>query len=338
VTTAWSAQYRQRVHSLISAALTDAGFPFRADEEIAFRRQLMEDGSRIWTGLIREMRPRVDLDHFYRRLPDVRVSPLALPRVLGFGYHQGLALCEAIANRRDNEGAEISAVLNLGVVLYDVVCDRLPESREVLEASFGPASLRALMAGDTRGIVAAGDSVIRVLQAVVVRFFERLRLSGGSRAFQHAMADCLESMYLGEMGDVQSGRWLQARRKSVLPTWAMALSACRFTDCSWKRVTALKRSVLAAGRVLWIVDDMVDAEEDLASNASNRSWLLLSRTVSKPSLRSLLESEIPSEEAARLTLNLRRSPDGLQRILAQTCHAWLSALSVELPAGSSRAR
>ncbi|MCY1047594.1 hypothetical protein OV208_40220 [Corallococcus sp. bb12-1] len=328
--------YVSRLRAALSAELRPSGLLLDPGRYTRLRQDLMVDGGRLWHDLTLRTDPHVNLDTLYRGLPAAGVSPLALPRVLGFGYAQGLALSEWLLGTPDAAAATRAAWFNFGIVLFDAVCDHLPAEARQLSDLMGPGGMEQLLCGRRPEFQPAEHVIVRFLQGIVLRYFTELELGSASAAFRQEFATAIQRMHEAETWLTLRATeptslarlWARLRAKSALPMWTMALTCARHDDGAWNRLMAERASVLAAGRALWILDDLIDAHEDRQAGAWSRPWLLLRRESGSDARdwARLLASGIIEAEARQLKRALLRAPAAMREVLQATVHSWLCTL------------
>lgn len=267
-----------------------------------------------------------------------------LARVAGYGHAQTAALAELWGVEDQQAAAEaacLGGLLNLGIALFDRIVDEYPARAAPLHARIDEAALRGLgVAGADRR---SGDPGIDLSVAVFVE------LLAGARALAvtaeegpgAALQRLLLRMRDGELASAGPGRTrgrpplavLRALwRKSVLPLQA-SLALARLARGDGEEPDEERAALVRAGATaLWITDDLVDLERDLASGRFSRPLWLLDRGTAPgevaPGGRSstrgaLVESGILDAESARLAAALRR----LQRAEAHGAARFAATIS-----------
>jgi hypothetical protein len=271
-----------------------------------------------------------------------------LPRILGFGSQQaaGLAKIAGTPARARPEVARLGGLLNLGVALFDHVCDKFPERAELLLARVTPEFLDARLLGRGCAAPSSGDAGVDLLVALIANFFTgALGLGGGARD-SRTFADLIRSMYSGERFATRARReedpptpqvWEELRRKSVLPMETMALLALLpYPNADAARRSTVRVAAALAGEAIWIVDDLADLHEDWDAGCWSRPLWLLARTPgdaladSDDAIHRLLDTGIAAVEARRLAeclRGLRGLPDAPEkaflRPLQAAVHSWI---------------
>jgi hypothetical protein len=270
------------------------------------------------------------------------LHPGSLPRLLGYGWllTDGLAGIAGTPRGDRAAAARLGALFNLGVVLFDRICDRYPERRDTLFTQVEPADLEAWFAGSpSLPKQASGDPAVDVLTTLIAHFAARSLALGATARDRQAFAELIAAMYEAErsvttrVSRTTTGPtdevWQMLRGKSVLPMHAMAALAllpCPHGDETGRAATRLAADL--AGDALWIVDDLADLGEDWATGCWSRPlWLLARRN--GVSARSADEAEsivaasgIHAAEAAELADRLVR----LERVTAPRGSSFLACV------------
>lgn len=214
----------------------------------------------------------------------LRLSDAALARALGHGALQAGALARA-AGASDGalgSASRLGALFNLGVSLFDRLCDGFPERADALWSAITPDSLAAprLLEG---AMAREGDPAVAGLLPLVAALLDGVATLPAGRAGAERFLDLLVTMHAAErlsLAPRHAGRpslsVLRAlRRKSVLPSCALAHLALCAAPASDPGL--LRNQALRAGTALWIVDDLVDLGEDLSAGSWSRLLWLLAR-------------------------------------------------------------
>jgi hypothetical protein len=203
-----------------------------------------------------------------------------LPIVLAFGHELGSVLHAIIGGQPAARYAvaERCAVFNLGVSLFDVVCDACPDLRPRLIEAFD----EHLLAGLASGTLGAGDLArtadaepsveLRVLLKVIAAFFDLARPTAADLT---PLEDLLRRAYRAELAASQPDAATRpdaletARSKSMLP-FAVIAEVVRGGECLDDDAGALLcRLADDVSRVFWLTDDLVDAVPDFRSSTLN---------------------------------------------------------------------
>ena len=252
------------------------------------------------------------------------VADSLLPRVLGFGWHQtdGLAALAATPFPVRAKVARLGALFNLGIVLFDLLCDRFPQRARSLFEYVTPAALTARLAGIADVVPASGDVAIDELHKLIANFFQQSHALGGSDAEVRAFASLMRAMYIGEhasttarrkSGEATIDTWRNLRRKSALPMRTLALLVLRaHAEADRDRRASTLAAARVAGDAIWIVDDLADLEDDWQAGCWSRPLWLLDRTgggtMHDPAeaFHAVIECGIAAAEACRLADRLQR--------------------------------
>jgi hypothetical protein len=259
-----------------------------------------------------------------------------LPMLIGFGYELGAGLhawlgCQA---RTRNIATELGAAFNLGIVLFDLVCDELPDGAGFLATVFDAARLRELFTDRDAGRqllaspVLARSPELRILFKIVVRFFDTLRAHAPSSSSPE-LSKAMELAFHAQLSTLRPGACSLAEieQKSALPfvIIARAVRACCApegpTDV-WGRADEL---VGTMGRVFWLIDDLADLCVDLSTGAVNgvamraatgNDWSVASVA------RRLLSSSLLAEVAREFRRELQRLVDNVASRQVRTNLNW----------------
>jgi hypothetical protein len=262
------------------------------------------------------------------------LAEAVLPRIFGLGWQQahGLAAIAGVRKREQSDVALLGGMLNLGVALFDHVCDRLPQQAGLLLERVTPEFLDAQLAGRGAATPPSGDPGVDVLLALIADFFAGARRLRGSGADVREFTEMIGAMYDAERFTILNGRhasaptpevWEELRRKSALPMQAtamLALLAVEDTDAG--RRDSVRLAATLAGESIWIVDDLADVVEDWDADCWSRAlWLLANAHGEAPrdgadAVRLLVRTGVAALEAQRLAERLgelRRVPGAPER-------------------------
>lgn len=270
------------------------------------------------------------------------LADLALPRIFGLGSQQaaGLATIAGTPAKARPEVARLGGLLNLGVALFDHVCDESPERAELLLARATPEYLDAQLLGRGRAAAPSGDAGADLLVALIANFFTGALRLGGTASDRQAFANLIRGMYSGERFATHARRerdpptpqaWEELRGKSVLPMETMALLALLpHPRAGAARHGTVRTAAALAGEAIWIIDDLADVHEDWDAGCWSRPLWLLARDADKTptdgddAIRLLLETGIAAAEAHRLAqrlLDLRSLPGAPERAFLRPLQA-----------------
>jgi hypothetical protein len=279
-----------------------------------------------------------------------------LPRVLGFGWQQTDALAALAQTPRAQRGevANLGALLNLGITLFDLVLDRHPERAAVLLDRVTPEFLEKMLSdpgdGSSASAQGSGDAGIDLLVCLIEEFFLRSARLGGERREQLLLAKLIRDMYRAERFVSATRRdkllpdrevWRELRCKSAMPMETMAQLALLpppYGDAT-SRVAA-QRCARLAGLTLWIADALADVREDWNAGCWSRPLWLLARRFKRgaadaeSSLRHVATSGIAADEVERLRINLTRLRElssseqefSFLRCVQATLHSWIESM------------
>ncbi len=239
----------------------------------------------------------------------------------------------------------MGGLLNLGVALFDHVCDEYPKRGELLLTRMTYEALEAQLVGRGRSAVASGDAGVDLLLALIADFFTGARGLDGAARDRRAFGRMIRSMYSGEWFVTRARReqdpptprlWWELRRKSVLPMETMALLALlAHPNASKQKRSAVRVAAALAGEAIWIADDLADVHEDWLAGCWSRPLWLLAQTPGetpadgKHAISRLLDTGIAAAEARRLAerlSSLRALPGASERVflrpLQAAVHSW----------------
>lgn len=266
-----------------------------------------------------------------------------LERALGMGHAQASALARLVGLDEDDDTTaamvRLGALFNLGISLFDLLHDRFPGRAATLSRQLDPTALAAVMQSG-RAFTPTGDGAVDLLLGLIAAFFQGAASLPGRGEPRHQLARLIMAMHGGELASTR-GRFeasppsravlRQLRRKSALPLWTVAVLAQLArpeAPPSGPAPTRLRALVGCAADALWLVDDLVDLEEDHAAGVWSRPWWILGRRLGHPPPRDLAaalscldDDGIVEAEAGRLADRLRRLRDARERGAAAL---WLS--------------
>lgn len=275
----------------------------------------------------------------------------ALPRIFGLGAQQaaGLATIAATPARARPRVARLGGLFNLGVALFDHVCDEFPGRAELLLAAVTPAALDAQLAQRIPAPPASGDAGVDLLVALIAEFFTGARELGGAVRDRRTFGRLIGSMYNGERFATGARRerdpptpgvWRELRRKSVLPMETVAMLALlAHPNAGAEQRSRVRVAAALAGEAIWIVDDLADVREDWHAGCWSRPlWLLAHTPEATPAsdedaIGRLLDTGIAAAEARRLAARLsglRALPGAPERAflrpLLAAVHSWIDLI------------
>ena len=277
----------------------------------------------------------------------------ALPRLLGFGLGQtdGLAALAVTPVSMRPEVGLLGALFNLGIVLFDYICDHFPDRAKLLFSQVTPEFMEAQLTGSGGRFSPSGDASIDFLLKLIVDIFSRSRaLTSDSLEDRRTIMQLIGSMYEGQRFSIESRRdrvpptmrvLRELRRKSALPMAFMAqiaLIPCLYEDHD-TRDDVVRRAARLAGDAMWIADDLADIAEDWDAGCWSRPLWIFSRSGgpvpenADQALYGIIETGIAQAEAHRLAkrlMSLREltgaHSEGFARSIRATIHAWLEIL------------
>lgn len=340
---------RPSVRGPVRHALAEAGVWLEEDALTAAREAALARGAAELPGAL----PDGGGARLLAAAPTLALGSAVLPRVYGFGCQQAeaLALLVGAPAARQAEVIRLGALFNLGIALFDCLCDRFPARAQVLLAQVTPAWLRQQGEG-AGGVALTGDEGVDALLALIAAFFAGSRRLSGPGAGWAELVGLVLALYQAERAVTRLSRSESAatfsvfrmlHRKSAQPLWVMALLGIlsRGGAAAAERA-ALRRSVAQAGSALWIVDDLADLREDWNAGCWSRPLWLLARAGGPPpadadeAIGRLHQQGTLTTEARRLArcLTALRSAavsdprgEALFQVLRVTVNAWVAAIA-----------
>ena len=335
------------LRSLVTRELDEAGVLLPEQKHVRMRREAFAAGKRLLPHAL----PGDSASLFRAAAQSLDLAEPVIARLLGFGWQQadGLAALAATPKSERSEVGRLGALFNLGIALFDNICDRFPARSAPMLARITPEFLDAHMAGGRRPPPLTGDPPIDLLVTLIVEFLFCCRALGGSRRDQRNLRKLIRTMYGAERYSIAARRegglptlhvWRQLRRKSALPMATMAqLALLPHQHADDTQRHTMRLSARLAGDAIWIIDDLADVREDWNADCWSRPlWLLANRATKAPTdadeaLRRITSSGIAVAEARRLADRLLRlceiaeadGPAFVQSVQA-TVHSWIDLL------------
>lgn len=335
---------------VVRRILSDAGVLLTERKYEALARESMRAGKRLL--------PRIlsSVDVGGPRPGRAAAAALGLPepvlaRVLGYGWQQSSGLSALARTPRAARAgvAELGAVFNLGITLFDYLCDHSPDRARALMARVSPESIEAGLGGQRFAVAPGEDLAVDLLVRLIVRFFEGSIALGGHVQDRQAFARLIRTMYHGERFATGARRtrsrprfevWREMRCKSALPLQTVGMLALLpLADIGQTQRSTVHTAARLAGEATWIADDLADVREDWEAGAWSRCLWLLARTAgglpgdADSALRRLVDTGIAAAEARRLAQRLVRLRDldrASGRVLISSVqvsvHAWMRCL------------
>jgi hypothetical protein len=294
---------------------------------------------------------------------------MRLPLILAFGGEIGAGLHELLFTDKTRREAvsRTCALFNLGISLFDRVCDGPREGFAGLQAVFDEQVLHRLASGDgtdnslRRAASVAPDPSIRTLLILILGFFTEMQQLDGSPAARRRINEALIEAYRAEMATMTKSadgiglaeRTNAARRKSTLPFIVMLAVARQCGDQTTGDVAQAEGLVECLGAVFSLTDDLVDLARDYRSGDANT--ILLGAGARRPSAsrlgqyhKALCERQIPLAvdgivtnlaAAAEITELSAAAGDvrHFRDVLVGYTQSWLRADRYDLTAASSSA-
>lgn len=202
--------------------------------------------------------------------------PIRLPLVLAFGYELGWCLNGLGADLPDRQesAAELCAVFNLGISLFDLIHDRYPELIEPLGERIEEEALRRLErreACDQMGSLLSKvpEPELRILLRIIVWFYSHLPSDSATSSRLAALHSTLRAAYHAELSaaSIRGGGMAVdvSRAKSTLP-FAVIHHVASLSREGDRVMDALVDQI---GTVFWLVDDLADIIPDFRDGAIN---------------------------------------------------------------------
>jgi hypothetical protein len=218
------------IRSLVWGALADGDLLLAEEKRERLGREAMAYARH---SLPRALRSSASRDEMVTLAGSLSLANPTLPRMFGLGAQQaaGLATIAGTPARAQREVARLGGLFNLGVALFDHVCDEFPERAELLLTEVTPKALDAQLEGHGRTTPASGDAGVDLLVALIAGFFMGAHGLGGTARDRRTFARLIRGMYSGERFVTRArreqdpptpGLWRELRRKSVLPMETMA--------------------------------------------------------------------------------------------------------------------
>lgn len=340
-----ASEAQREIRAAVIAALQRAGLDLSPAELAAGRQSVLASGEALFAVALPTQQaggaPLLRQAARALRLPDA-----ALARTLGHGQQQARLLAERAGALPSlaPEVTRLGALFNLGIALFDGLCDEHPERAALLLREVTPQTLASAAAG--RPLPRCGDPAVDLLLILIAEVLAGARRLGGPAALQREFDGAIVTMYQAERLSISARRSTTGptlvvlrllRRKSALPIAAVALLAALARPpscCDQPSLDALRRDARRAGQVLWLIDDLVDVKEDWLADAWSRPLWLWARRGQAPAptldgaLSALLDTGVIADEAQRLVRLLRAlsaPQDPLGLALLAAVWSWLGA-------------
>lgn len=220
------------------------------------------------------------------------------PVVMGTGYLLGRDMHRTFCPGRpgETESASLCALFNLLLTSIDLIFDDYPRFVPRLLARLNGNTLRAAVALEgheharpTFSAVPSDPQLLQVTLQLADSFFARCRRLGrqcGDRGRYTTLCDAMEQSYVAEIESVHLMLGIERnlvqvreilRRKSSLPIWILAFigSLAGQNANEWEEVQPI---AMAVADLLWIIDDIVDLEEDTLNGLWNFVPLRIAET------------------------------------------------------------
>jgi hypothetical protein len=212
-----------------------------------------------------------------------------LPRRLSFGYEMSFGFHSFLTGREplSQKAAILGAIFNLGIILFDHVCDNLTEGvrnpadffdEKLLGRLDSSPHAHAELAKTAQCVV---DPEVRSFLQTVSVFFARLECSARvprdsevrrtlNRLLVRAYRAQIRCSDVRRGGGQKSAFLLSAKEKSTLP-FSVILQLIRVCDENARGVRdrSANRLVRQIARVFWLIDDLADLERDFRRGHAN---------------------------------------------------------------------
>lgn len=284
----WLRSRRALVHRLEATGWWSTGTAVEAHR--AHRADLGDDLSRT---LLAKVLTPADRQYF---LSDVAFGAAAdqmtakVGRCLAFGYELGVALHRVVTgeegslvepcSRAEARVAEACALFNLGVALFDLVHDELPEQANALtQVLNGDVLVDVLTSRQATAELAATAAVLeprelRLLNCLVAAFIAELHDAVSTPDVLEDVGALISRAYAAEIRSVNDRDAVSSvrnsRAKSVLPFHVLLETVALLGDApAATSVPALRPAVEAMGTAFWLVDDLMDLVTDFQTGSLN---------------------------------------------------------------------
>jgi hypothetical protein len=266
----------------------------------------------------------------------------AITRLVGHGAQQTagfVALSEARGPRAE-KAIRLGGLFNLGITLFDHLCDAAPERGATLLKHATPAFLTVRLAGDTGVAANSGDDGVDALLGVITAVLGGALRLGGADADRERFGALIGEMYRGQQASVTLRRaegppppeiMPALGAKSTLPHRTLATLALLAAPTAPPPTrTQVLAAADAAGEAFWIVDDLADIAADWAAGSWSRPLCRLAELPGPPpvsaaqALTEVLDRGVADAEARRLAevlVELRRLTGESERVLARPIQA-----------------
>lgn len=336
-----AAEAQRAIRAAVIAALQRGGLALSPAELAAGRQSMLAGGEALFAvALPTQQTGGAQLLRQAARA--LRIPDAALARTLGHGQQQARLLAERAGALPSlaPEVTRLGALFNLGIALFDGLCDEHPERAALLLREVTPQTLASAAAG--RPLPRCGDPAVDLLLVLIAEVLAGARRLGGPAALQREFDGAIVTMYQAERLSLSARRSTTGptlavlrllRRKSALPIATVALlAALARPPADPQPLDALRRDARRAGQVLWLIDDLVDVKEDWLTDAWSRPLWLWARRGQAPAptldgaLSALLATGVIADEARRLVGLLRAlsaPQDPLGLALLAAVWSWL---------------
>jgi hypothetical protein len=202
---------------------------------------------------------------------------LRLPQILSFGYDLGLGMASSAVT---DENAKLCALFNLGITMFDMISDRVPDGPRQLSRFIDPSALIALSREKKaarrlrRRAEALKHFELRCILSIVSGFFiemqKRFEFVGDAASSQLEQlilrAYCAQMVCSNWKEDQSAASLLEAiREKSVLP-----FNIIHRIACLGGGTQAISEALASEiGEIFAQLDDLVDLSKDLRDGQVN---------------------------------------------------------------------
>ena len=287
-----TAAYRARIKEQICNTFSENGLVLSSKRYRRLFDKQFYHGERIWKHLQTTLLQDTLQTSFPKNSPRLPPYFIYFPRTCAFGYAVGAALHRAL-NASPYHLAEVAstnALFNAAIPLFDSICDDEIELLPALVNTISkPKILKALDPLSNHPIRFPTDDhdvlIIQIMARLTEAYFARCRALFQRSAidfvwdeFAHTILTLYEAelksttLHVGK-AEEKKKIYITLQQKSALPFWAMAFP-CLFAGdvVEYDTFLHLKQYMLMIGDIFWIMDDLVDLEEDLLQNKWSYVW------------------------------------------------------------------
>ena len=213
---------------------------------------------------------------------------LRLPYCLSFGYEIGTHICNLFNKKAKNniQVAQLSALFNLGISVFDLIIDHYPNISSVLNSVFNERVLKRLIFESSQeqkkmksAIQQLNGNEIKILLKLIAGFFKNLNDS-----FSDGRQDEIKNILLPELIKAYKAELISnnltklsldlhsniSRRKSTLPFIVISkLIIIANNDININNLKVYNKFIKNFAESFWILDDILDIVKDIRTGALN---------------------------------------------------------------------